>query len=58
MCFTVSIIFIGYLTAILGDIASHLGCTVGIKDSVTAIILVAAGTSLPGKFKILKETPR
>ncbi|XP_037045001.1 sodium/calcium exchanger 1-like [Bradysia coprophila] len=50
VCFVVSIIGIGYMTAIIGDVASHFGCTVGIKDSVTAIIFVAAGTSLPDTF--------
>jgi hypothetical protein len=29
-------------------LASHFGCTVGLKDSVTAISFVALGTSLPG----------
>ncbi|RZF47516.1 hypothetical protein LSTR_LSTR014155 [Laodelphax striatellus] len=48
-CFWASIMWIGILTAIIGDVASHFGCTVGILDSVTAITLVAMGTSLPGK---------
>lgn len=47
--FVVSILMIGVLTAAIGDLASHLGCTVGIKDSVTAIAFVALGTSVPGK---------
>ncbi len=46
--FVVSIIGIGVLTAFIGDLASHLGCTVGLKDSVTAIAFVALGTSVPG----------
>jgi hypothetical protein len=41
--------FIGALTALIGDLASAFGCTVGLKDSVTAISFVALGTSLPGK---------
>jgi solute carrier family 8 (sodium/calcium exchanger) len=49
-CFTVSILMIGLLTGIIGDIASHFGCTVGLKDSVTAITFVALGTSLPDTF--------
>ena len=49
-CFVVSIIIIGVLTAVIGDLASHFGCTVGLKDSVTAISFVALGTSLPGKI--------
>jgi solute carrier family 8 (sodium/calcium exchanger) len=49
-CFVVSIIIIGILTAVIGDLASHFGCTVGLKDSVTAISFVALGTSLPDTF--------
>lgn len=48
-CFIVSIFVIGFLTAIIGDLASHFGCTVGLRDSVTAVVFVALGTSLPGK---------
>ena len=47
-CFVVSISVIGGLTAIIGDLASHFGCTVGLKDSVTAVVFVALGTSVPG----------
>lgn len=49
LCFVVSIIGIGILTAVIGDLASHFGCTVGLKDTVTAVALVALGTSVPGK---------
>ena len=49
-CFIVSILIIGVLTAVIGDLASHFGCTVGLKDSVTAISFVALGTSLQGNF--------
>jgi solute carrier family 8 (sodium/calcium exchanger) len=48
VCFCTSILWIGFLTALIGDVASHFGCTVNLKDSVTAIALVAMGTSLPG----------
>uniref|UniRef100_A0A8C2RH54 Sodium/calcium exchanger membrane region domain-containing protein n=1 Tax=Capra hircus TaxID=9925 RepID=A0A8C2RH54_CAPHI len=48
-CFVVSILIIGMLTAIIGDLASHFGCTIGLKDSVTAVIFVAFGTSVPGE---------
>lgn len=47
-CFFVSISLIGVLTAVTGDLASHFGCTVGLKDSVTAVVFVALGTSVPG----------
>uniref|UniRef100_A0A914Y0H2 Sodium/calcium exchanger membrane region domain-containing protein n=1 Tax=Panagrolaimus superbus TaxID=310955 RepID=A0A914Y0H2_9BILA len=48
LSFCVSIFAIGVVTAVIGDVASHLGCTIGLKDSITAITLVALGTSLPG----------
>lgn len=50
LCFVVSIFCIGVVTAVIGDIASHFGATLGIKDAVTAIVFVALGTSIPGKF--------
>uniref|UniRef100_A0A665TB43 Sodium/calcium exchanger 2-like n=1 Tax=Echeneis naucrates TaxID=173247 RepID=A0A665TB43_ECHNA len=49
-CFLVSISLIGVLTAIIGDLASHFGCTVGLRDAVTAVVFVALGTSLPDTF--------
>ncbi|GFR07156.1 hypothetical protein TNCT_678341 [Trichonephila clavata] len=49
-CFISSICVIGLLTALVGDLASHFGCTVGLKDSVTAISFVALGTSVPDTF--------
>ncbi|XP_026077283.1 sodium/calcium exchanger 1-like isoform X2 [Carassius auratus] len=49
-CFIVSIVVIGILTAFIGDLASHFGCTIGLKDSVTAVVFVALGTSVPDTF--------
>ncbi|XP_040268096.1 sodium/calcium exchanger 3 isoform X2 [Bufo bufo] len=49
-CFVISIVIIGILTAIIGDLASHFGCTIGLKDSVTAVVFVAFGTSVPDTF--------
>ncbi|XP_018420532.1 PREDICTED: sodium/calcium exchanger 1-like [Nanorana parkeri] len=49
-CFLVSICIIGILTAVTGDLAAHFGCTVGLKDSVTAVVFVALGTSVPDTF--------
>ncbi|XP_055003667.1 sodium/calcium exchanger 2b isoform X10 [Boleophthalmus pectinirostris] len=49
-CFCVSISVIGLLTAIIGDLASHFGCTVGLRDTVTAVVFVALGTSIPDTF--------
>lgn len=50
LCFVVSILGIGLLTAVVGDLASHFGCTIGLKDAVTAITFVALGTSVPDTF--------
>ncbi|KAG8317883.1 Sodium/calcium exchanger 3 [Homalodisca vitripennis] len=50
LCFWSAITVIGMLTAVIGDVSSHLGCSVGVKDTVTAICLVAMGTSLPDTF--------
>ncbi|CAK9293901.1 unnamed protein product [Gordionus sp. m RMFG-2023] len=49
-CFIFAIIWIGILTAVIGDLASSFGCTIGLKDSVTAISFVALGTSVPDTF--------
>ncbi|CAJ0946314.1 unnamed protein product, partial [Mesorhabditis belari] len=49
-CFVVSILMIGVLTALIGDLASQFGCWVGLKDAVTAISFVALGTSVPDTF--------
>lgn len=49
-CFLTSIVIIGILTAVIGDLASHFGCTIGLKDSVTAVVFVALGTSVPDTF--------
>ena len=46
--FVISIAFIGANTAIIGDIAGHLGCFINLKDGVNAIAFVALGTSVPG----------
>ena len=46
--FVVSIAFIGGCTAIIGDVAGHLGCFINLKDGVNAIAFVALGTSVPG----------
>ena len=47
--FVLSILGVGLVTAVIGDIASHVGCCIGLKDSITAICIVALGTSVPGK---------
>merc|ERR1719327_569592 len=50
VCFFVALVFIGGVTAIIGDMAALLGCTMGVPDSITAITFVALGTSLPDTF--------
>lgn len=40
---------IGVCTAVIGDVAGHLGCFIYLKDQVNAIAFVALGTSVPGK---------
>ncbi|XP_046450400.1 sodium/calcium exchanger 3-like isoform X2 [Daphnia pulex] len=50
LSFFVSLVVIGALTAIVGDLASIFGCLVGLDDAVTAITFVALGTSLPDLF--------
>lgn len=48
--FVVALIFIGFITAIVGEVATLFGCVLGIKPAVTAITFVALGTSLPDTF--------
>ncbi|XP_059087403.1 sodium/calcium exchanger 3-like isoform X2 [Tigriopus californicus] len=49
-CFVVSIMMIGVCTAVIGDVAGHLGCFIYLKDQVNAIAFVALGTSVPDTF--------
>merc|ERR1712194_679556 len=46
-CFTIALVLIGFVTMLAGDMASLLGCCLEIPDDITAITLVALGTSLP-----------
>jgi len=48
--FVISILFIGGNTAVIGDVAGHLGCFIYLKDCVNAIAFVALGTSVPDTF--------
>jgi len=50
LCFVCALGMIGVVTAIVGDLASLLGCVIGLPDEITAITLVALGTSLPDTF--------
>ena len=49
--FVISICAIGGCTAVIGDVAGHLGCFINLKDSVNAIAFVALGTSVPGRYE-------
>jgi len=44
LTFIFSLGWIALYTAICGDLATGIGCTVGLKDTVTAITFVALGT--------------
>jgi len=48
--FVIAILFIGACTAVIGDVAGHLGCFIYLKDCVNAIAFVALGTSVPDTF--------
>merc|ERR1719295_1277523 len=48
--FVISIAAIGLCTAVIGDVAGHLGCFIYLKDCVNAIAFVALGTSVPDPF--------
>jgi len=50
LCFFVALVFIGVVTAVIADFAGLLGCVLGLQDSITAITIVALGTSLPDTF--------
>lgn len=50
LCFVCSLLMIGVVTAVIGDMASLLGCVLGVPDAITAITFVALGTSLPDTF--------
>merc|ERR1711957_181440 len=45
-----SLCFIALITLVVQEFANLLGCVLGIPNSVTAITLVALGTSLPDTF--------
>jgi len=47
LCFGFSLVAIGAITAVIGDMAGLLGCVAGLPDEITAVTLVALGTSLP-----------
>jgi len=50
LCFFSALIMIGMVTIVIGDAAELLGCVLGVPAGVTAITLVAVGTSVPDTF--------
>jgi len=50
LTFSIALMMIGGLTAIIGDLATLMGDAMGLEASVTAITFVALGTSLPDTF--------
>jgi solute carrier family 8 (sodium/calcium exchanger) len=49
-CFIIALIFIGLTTFVVAEIATLMGCIMGLKPGVTAITFVAIGTSIPDTF--------
>jgi solute carrier family 8 (sodium/calcium exchanger) len=49
-CFCGALVFIGVVTAIVGDMANLVGCCLDILPETAAITFVALGTSLPDTF--------
>jgi len=49
-CFFCALIVIGAMTALIGDLANLLGCSMGVRPDVVAFTFVALGTSLPDTF--------
>jgi len=49
-CFCGALVFIALVTAIVGDMANLVGCTMDLLPETAAITFVALGTSLPDTF--------
>jgi len=54
--FVVSLMCIGGVTCLVEQVASMMGCQLGIEKSITAITFVALGTSLPDTFASVQAT--
>jgi len=50
MAFVVALVFIGFVTILVGELATFFGCVIGCPPGITAIVFVALGTSLPDTF--------
>jgi solute carrier family 8 (sodium/calcium exchanger) len=47
-----SLFFTGILTVLLKDFALHFGCTVGLKDTITAVGLVPVALNIPSESNL------
>ena len=57
--FGVALIFIGFVTALIGDLATLFGCIMGLEPSVTAITSVRRDRlrlALGGYLSLLRQT--
>jgi solute carrier family 8 (sodium/calcium exchanger) len=50
VCFWMSMVAIAGMTYMIGDLAEVFGCAIGMPDLLTAISVVALGTSMPDLF--------
>jgi len=48
--FVMALVYIACITAVICDLAGLFGCCIGLSNSITAITVVALGTSLPDLF--------
>lgn len=50
LAFCTALVMIGGVTVFIGDLATLIGCVLNVNSSITAITIVALGTSLPDTF--------
>ncbi|XP_066906126.1 sodium/calcium exchanger Calx isoform X2 [Halyomorpha halys] len=51
--FFTALVLIGVMATLIGDMAAIFGCVAGMGDTLTALLLVGLGTSLPDLFACL-----
>jgi len=49
-CFVVALFWIGFQVVLISDFAGQMGCQMYLPETITAITIVALGTSLPDTF--------
>lgn len=47
LAFFITLVVMGLIMTVTGDLARRFGCVIGLDDTVTGVTLVALGTSLP-----------